>query len=75
MWITTKFADINNQLCQAKGQAAALGTFFCSTADTWSKRLIFLAIPMNTALYGAESWTLNVQLRQGISSFYHTTIR
>jgi hypothetical protein len=51
--------DINNRLRQAKGQAAALGTFFCSTADTWSKRLIFLAIPMNTALYGAESWTLN----------------
>jgi hypothetical protein len=51
--------DINNQLRQAKGQAAALGTFFHSTADTWSKQLIFLAIPVNTALYGAESWTLN----------------
>jgi hypothetical protein len=56
--------DINNQLHQAKGQAAALGTFFCSTADTWSKQLIFLAIPVNTALYGAESWTLNVELRR-----------
>jgi hypothetical protein len=66
--------DINNQLRQAKGQAAALGTFFHSTANTWSKRLIFLAIPVNTALYGAESWTLNVELRQQISSFYHTTI-
>jgi hypothetical protein len=56
--------DINNRLHQAKGQAAALGTFFHSTADTWSKRLIFLAIPVNTALYGAESWTLNVELRR-----------
>jgi hypothetical protein len=56
--------DINNRLRQAKGQAAALGTFFCSTADTWSKQLIFLAIPVNTALYGTESWTLNVELRQ-----------
>jgi hypothetical protein len=56
--------DINNRLRQAKGQAAALGTFFHSTADTWSKRLIFLAIPVNTALYGAESWTLNVELRR-----------
>jgi hypothetical protein len=37
--------DINNRLRQAKGQAAALSTFFHSTADTWSKRLIFLAIP------------------------------
>jgi hypothetical protein len=56
--------DINNRLCQAKGQAAALGTFFCSTADAWSKRLIFLEIPVNTALYSAESWTLNVELRR-----------
>jgi hypothetical protein len=67
--------DINNQLRQAKKQAAALGTFFPSTADTWSKQLIFLAIPVNTALYGAESWTLNVELCRRISSFYHTTIR
>jgi hypothetical protein len=29
---------------------------------------------VNTALYGAESWTLNVELRRWISSFYHTTI-
>jgi hypothetical protein len=56
--------DINNRLRQAKGQAAALCTFFHSIADTWSKRLIFLAIPVNTALYGAESWTINVELRQ-----------
>ena len=57
--------DINNRLCQAKGQAAALGTFFQSTANTWSKRLTsFLAIPAKTALDGAESWTLNVELRQ-----------
>jgi hypothetical protein len=67
--------DINNRLRQAKGQTAALGASFYSTANTWSKRLIFLAIPMNTALYGTESWTLNVELRRRISSFYHTTIR
>jgi hypothetical protein len=72
---TLRKTDINNRLRQAKGQAAALGTFFHSTADTWSKQLIFLAIPMNTALYGTESWTLNVELCRRISSFYHTTIR
>jgi hypothetical protein len=75
--VTTDLKDvtnINNRLRQAKGQAAALGTFFHSTADSWSKRLIFLAIPVNSALYGTESWTLNVELHQQISSFYHTTI-
>jgi hypothetical protein len=29
--------DIKNRLRKAKGQAAALCTFFHSTADTWSK--------------------------------------
>jgi hypothetical protein len=43
-----------------KDKQQPLLLFFCSTADTWSKWPIFLAIPMNTALYGAESWTLNV---------------
>jgi hypothetical protein len=65
--VTTNLKDvtnINNRLHQAKEQAAALGTFFRSTADTWSKRLIFLAILVNTALYSAESWTLNVELHQ-----------
>jgi hypothetical protein len=68
--------DINNQLRQAKGQAAVLSTFFRSTAtNTWSSNSsCFLAIPVNTALYGAESWTLNVELCRQISSFYHTTI-
>jgi hypothetical protein len=69
-------ADINNRLRQAKGQVAALGTFFRTNADTWSKRLMFLAIPTNTALYGAESWTLTAELvRRRISAFYHTSIR
>jgi hypothetical protein len=67
-------ADINNRLRQAKGQVAALGTFFRTNADTWSKRLIFLAIPTNTVLYGAESWTLTAELRRHISAFYHTSI-
>jgi hypothetical protein len=67
-------ADINNRLRQAKGQVATLGTFFHTDADTWSKRLIFLAIPTNTALYGAESWTLTAKLRRRISAFYHTSI-
>ena len=55
--------DINNRIRQAKGQAAALGNFFHTNADPWSKRLVFLALPINTALYGAKSWTLTVELR------------
>jgi hypothetical protein len=35
---------------------------------------MFLAIPTNTALYGAESWTLTAKLCRRISAFYHTSI-
>ncbi len=66
--------DINTHLCQAKVQTAALGTFFHSSTNTWSKCLIFLALPVNTALYGAESLTLTIELQWHISLFYHTTI-
>jgi hypothetical protein len=55
--------DINTHLHQAKEQTtAALGTFFHSIANTWSKCLIFLALLINTALYGAESCTLTINL-------------
>jgi hypothetical protein len=60
---------------QKDKQQPSVLTFVQLLIHGWSKRLIFLAIPMNTALYGTESWTLNVELRRQISSFYHTTIR
>jgi hypothetical protein len=50
--------NINTRLCQAKAQTTALGTFFHSSTNTWSKCLIFLALLINTALYSAKSWTL-----------------
>jgi hypothetical protein len=66
--------DISTHLHQAKEQTTALGTFFHSSADTSSKCLIFLALLINTALYGAESCTLTFNLQQCNSLFYHTTI-
>jgi hypothetical protein len=53
--------DINNRLCQAKGQAAALGTFFCSSAETWSKGLIFLASLTSLTRLSTDSKTVSAR--------------
>lgn len=71
----TDEVEITHRLKQAANQAAALGNFFRSTADLHTKRLIFLAIPVNTALYGCESWTLTAALRRSITGFYHKAAR
>ena len=39
------------------------------------KRQIFLAIPVNTVLYGCETWTLKADHRRKLTSFYHKSIR
>jgi hypothetical protein len=67
--------EINHRLNEAKAQVAALTNFFHSNTDLTVKRLIFLAIPVNTALYGCESWTLTSNLERKLTTFYHSAIR
>ena len=67
--------EISHRLTQASNQVAALKNFWNSSVDLQTKRQIFLAIPVNTALCGCESWTLTTQLRTKVNSFYHKAIR
>jgi hypothetical protein len=67
--------EIEHRLKEAKAQIAALTNYFRSNADLTVKRITLLAIPINTALYGCESWTLNYALERSLTSFYHTAIR
>jgi hypothetical protein len=67
--------EIDYHLQQATQQAAALQNFWNSTVDLHTKRQMFLAIPVNTAFYGCESWTLTANLCRKISSFFHRMIR
>ena len=63
--------EIAHRLTQATNQAAALQNFWRSPTDVRTKRQILLAIPLNTALYGCESWTLTAHLRDRITGFFH----
>ena len=43
--------------------------------DTYSKYLLFRAIPMNLLLWGCESWSLQQELLQPQHIFLHCCIR
>ena len=67
--------EILTRLRQVSNQIGALSNFFKSTADMETKLKIFLAIPVNTAFYGCESWTLTQEMRRRITGFFHTGLR
>ena len=67
--------EIDTRLRQASNQTSALSNFFHSTADIHTKRMIFLAIPVNTALYGCESWALTKKHEKKITAFFHKGLR
>ena len=67
--------EIMKRIRQAKNQMGALLNFFHSKADLQTKRFIFQAIPLNTVLYGCESWTITAQLEQKLTSFFHSSLR
>ena len=67
--------EIIKRIRQAKNQIGALLTFFSTSADLLTKRLVFQAIPLNTVLYGCETWALTVLLKQKVSAFFHTALR
>lgn len=71
----TDHADIKHRIRSAKNQLGAMKKFFGSTADIRTKRMMLQAIPLNTAIYGCESWSLHEEHRRKLSSFWHGGIR
>ena len=67
--------DIELRLQQATAQVNCLSKFWNSSTDMETKRMIFLAIPVNTALYGCESWGLTERHKGKLTAFYHRSIR
>ncbi len=68
-------AEIFARLKKAQCQIGALMNFFNSSCDFKTKLRIFEAIPLNTVLYGCESWNLNVALQKKLSVFFHSNLR
>jgi len=67
--------DIELRIQQAMTQTHLLDNFWRSSTDVRIKRTLFLAIPVNTALYGCEYWAMNDKLRKMLAVFYHKCIR
>lgn len=68
--------DILLRVQKATVQVKALKTFFrCPYIPLNIKYKIFLAIPVNTALWGCESWALNEDNKRYLRTFQHKSLR
>jgi hypothetical protein len=67
--------EILKRIKQAKAQIALLDNLFKSKACTWVKKLVFQSIPVNTLLFGCETWTLTESNKKKLSSAYHDGLR
>jgi hypothetical protein len=68
--------DITVRIRKATQQVGGLTNFFLNKAvELFTKKLIFLAIPVNTVLYGYESWALKAQhISNKLRVFFHRSI-
>jgi len=67
--------EIDRRLKFAAAQLREMDNTWKSSMDLKSKKLFFLQIPLNTALFGCEYWALTDSLRAKLSTFYHKGLR
>ena len=67
--------EILHRIRQASNQVHSLSNFWNSSADLRTKRMIYQAIPLNTAIFGCEYWALTEKTRARLSAFHHTSLR
>jgi hypothetical protein len=78
-WITDDLRndyEVEVRLKKATQQVGALAPLFHSKSiPLRTKYLVYTAIPLNTALWGCESWSLTGNMERRLTTFHHTTIR
>jgi hypothetical protein len=78
-WITQDLrddTDIAVRIGKATAQLYQLVNVWRSKHITTEfKKLLYLQLPLNTALWGAESWTLTVDNERKLQRFHHAAIR
>ena len=78
-WISDTLQDdyeLDIRLKRAKGQMGSLKPFFrCPGIELATKYKVYMAIPVNTALWGCESWSMTENMRRRIRAFHHQSIR
>jgi hypothetical protein len=68
--------DVRTRIKKAAGQVGGLRPFFRSPhIDLETKVRVYLAIPMNTVLWGCESWALTEDLIRELRVFHHRSLR
>jgi hypothetical protein len=68
--------DIDARISQASKAMGALRKYFrCKQVSLTAKRLIYLAIPINLVLWGAESWAISEKSMEKLSVFHTRSIR
>ena len=69
-------AEIRARVRKAQGQVGALMNLFRNPMVPKDfKLLMYQAVPLNTVLWGCESWTLHRQLLRELKAFHHRAIR
>ena len=68
--------DIVRRINQARAQVRELTNIWMSKDITTEfKKMLYIQLPLNTALWGAESWTLTAEDERKLESFHHKSIR
>eukprot|EP00978_Attheya_sp_CCMP212_P029197 scaffold103061_cov42-Attheya_sp.AAC.1 len=68
--------DIDARIAQASKAMSALRKYLrCKQVSLTAKRLIYLAIPINLVLWGAESWAISEKSMEKLSVFHTRSIR
>jgi hypothetical protein len=69
-------SEIDARIKKATSQIGALKNFFkCKRISLATKFQIFQAIPINTVLWGCESWSMSDKICEKLKNFYHKNIR
>ena len=68
--------DVMTQIAAAKASMGALKEVWQNKhLNTYSKYLLFCAIPMNLLLWGRETWSLQKSLLDKLEIFLHQSIQ
>ena len=68
--------EVRTRIRKAQGQIGGLMNLFSNKhVPKDFKVLLYQAIPLNTVLWGCESWTLHKALLRELSAFHHKAIR
>lgn len=78
-WITDTLQDtkeVQVRIQKARAQIGMLYPFFKSDeVPLPTKYMVYCAIPLNTVLWGCESWAVTADMVRSLESFHHKSIR